>query len=260
MKSILARILLFSALPSLVLASTPDEYFEKAQEAAQQIKLITDKMLEMEANGELDPENKPDQLGTLKSDLAAYQDNLQMASDGGHTIASYLLGNFRAPFVPSKAGLKETCRLYQKASDQGLLAAAVGYHYLCDTSYERFEPQDAEQLKYMQVLERLLQQPDTHGDDYPLPAKRSLCFPGAEDSLPQQGIMAAMQAHSGAMMLTEDQYRAEGNYILAMTRMNKQGRPEQQNIAYLDKAEALGCKDLHGLNAMMRAAAKASGT
>ncbi|MHC8388986.1 hypothetical protein ACYZTM_13345 [Pseudomonas sp. MDT2-39-1] len=108
----------------------------------------------------------------------------------------------------------------------------------------------------MQSLEQLLQKPDAHGDAYPLPAKHSLCFVDEAGPLPEQGVLAAMQARAVALVLTEDQYRAEANYILALTRVNKDDRPDSVNIAYLDEAEALGCNDFHGLNAMMRNAVK----
>lgn len=246
--------LLFSAACERVV--TPDEYFAIAQRVADKIKRDADERLRLEAAGEPAFKYSPEQLRNAEGDLEALVDNLKRASDGGHTGATYFLANLQDNPMFSERTRKETCGLYQKAMDQGLLAAAVGYYYLCDKAYERFDLHNADHLKYLQSLEQLMQKPDAHGDTYPLPAKHSLCFVDEAAPLPQQGVLAAMQARAAALVLTEDQYRAEANYILALTRVNENDRPDGQNIAYLDEAEALGCNDFHGLSATIRNAVK----
>lgn len=67
-----------------------------------------------------------------------------------------------------------------------------------------------------------------------------------------------MRARAVALMLSEEQYRAEANYILALTRVNASDRHDSQSIVYLDNAEALGCQDYYGLSAMIRHEVKSS--
>ncbi|EJN27125.1 hypothetical protein PMI36_00754 [Pseudomonas sp. GM79] len=246
--------LLFSAACERVV--TPDEYFARAQTVAAKMQREADERVRLEAAGESAFNYTPEQLRNTEGDLEALVASLKQASDGGHTLATYLLANLQDNPMFSERTRKETCGLYQKAMDQGLLAAAVGYYHLCDKAYERFELHNADHLKLLQSLEQLLQKPDAHREAYPLAAKHSLCFLDEGEPLPQQGVLAAMRARAVALVLTEDQYRAEANYILALTRVNKNDRPDSQNIAYLDEAEALGCNDFHGLSAMMRNAVK----
>ena len=246
--------LLFSAACERVV--TPDEYFAIAQRVAAKIQREADERIRLEAAGEPEIKYSPEQLRNAEGDLEALVDNLKRASDGGHTLATYFLANLQDNPMFSERSRKETCGLYQKAMDQGLLAAAVGYYHLCDKAYERFDLHNADHLKYLQSLEQLLKKPNVHGDAYPLPAKHSLCFFDEGAPLPQQGALAAMRARAVALVLTEDQYRAEANYILALTRVNRNDRYDSQNIADLDESEALGCNDFHGLSAMMRNAVK----
>lgn len=262
LKFILACILVFSALPSLVCASTLtiDDYFERALDAADQIKRNADELVRLEASGELDFKNKPEQIGRMESDLAAFKYNLKMASDGGHPIASYLLANTLSKPGPTEQQRRETCDLYEKAMDQGLLAAAVAYFHRCDQVYMKSDRRDAGHLKYLQTLEELLQQADIFADFYPMQAKRALCFQDLRAGMPKDRVMGALQARTVALMLTEDQYRAEANYILAMSRVNESGKLDSQNVVYLDKAEALGCHDFIGINTKIRGEAQASKT
>jgi hypothetical protein len=260
LKALFACTLLLSLLASTACgpAVTPDEYFARAQKAAADLQRNADEIIRLEAAGQLDLTNRPEQLENAESTLEVLADNLKRASDGGHTLATYFLANLQSNPMYSGQSPKEACGLYQKAMDQGLLAAAIGYYNVCDRAYERFDLHNADHLKYLQTLEQLLQKPDIKGGGYPLMATRSLCFQDVNAPLPQQGIMEAMQARAAALLLTEAQYRAEANYILALTRVNKNDRPDSQNIVYLDKAEALGCKDFLGLSAMMRNAVMAA--
>ncbi|RON07404.1 hypothetical protein BK659_17835 [Pseudomonas brassicacearum] len=260
MKVIFACMLFLSLLCSVACEPvvTPDQYFQRAQRVADKIKREADERVRREAAGQPDIKYSPEQLRNAEGDIEALVDSLKRASDGGHTVATYFLANLQDNPMFSERSRKETCSLYQKAMDQGLLAAAVGYYHLCDKAYERFDLHNADHLKYLQSLEQLLQKSDAYGDAYPLPAKHSLCFLDEGAPLPQQGVLAAIRARAVALVLTEDQYRAEANYILALTRVNENDRPDSKNIAYLDDAEALGCNDHNGLNAMIRNAGKAS--
>lgn len=238
---------------------TPEEYFERAQIAAEKIKRSTDELTLLEAAGKLNVTNGSEQMNSLESDLAALTTNLKNASSGGHTVATYLLANLQNRGLVSDAEHKERCALYQKAMDQGLLAAAVGYYHLCDKAYERFDLQNPDHLKLLLTLQQLLQKSDINSHFYPLPSMRSLCFEDMGSSLPTEGVISALQARSHALLLTEDQYRAEANLILAVTSVNASEQPDGQNIAYIDKAETLGCKDYSGLIDMIRSAVKVFG-
>ncbi|MBC8997662.1 MULTISPECIES: hypothetical protein [unclassified Pseudomonas] len=248
--------LLFSAACERVV--TPDEYFASAQRVAEKIQRDADERIRREGAGEPELAYTPEQLRNAEGDFAALADNLKKASDGGHMLATYLLANLQDNPMFSERTRMEACGLYQKAMDQGLLAAAVGYYHLCDKAYERFDLQNADHLKFLQSLQQLLSKPDAYAHVYPLQAKRSLCFFDERAPAGQQGKLAAMRARAVALLLSEDQYRAEANYILALTRVNENDRHDGQNIAYLDNAEALGCKDYYGLSAMIRSEVKAS--
>ena len=127
--------------------------------------------------------------------------------------------------------------------DQGLLAAAVAYHHQCDRAYMRFDFRNPGHLKYLDDLQQMVQRVDGNRDYYPLPAKRSFCFEDLRAELTAERTLAAIQARNDAMLLTYDQYRAEAYYILAATRLNEKNQPDSQNLAYLNQALALGCKD-----------------
>lgn len=247
--------LLFSAACERVV--TPEEYFASAQRTAVKIERDANERIRREAAGET-VEYTPEELRVAEGDFAALADNLKHASDGGHTLATYLLANLQDNPMFSERTRTEACGLYQKAMDQGLLAAAVGYYHLCDKAYERFDLHNADHLKFLQSLEQLLSKPDAYPDAYPLQAKRSLCFVDEKAHSGQPGKMAAMRARAVALLLSEDQYRAEANYILALTRVNESDRHDGQNIARLDDAEALGCEDYYGLSAMLRSEVKSS--
>lgn len=236
---------------------TPEEYFASAQRTAVKIEREANERIRREAAGET-LEYTPEQLRVAEGDIEALAENLKHASDGGHTLATYLLASLQDNSMFSERTRLETCGLYQKAMDQGLLAAAVGYYHLCDKAYERFDLHNADHLKFLQALEQLLSKPDAHVDDYPLQAKRSLCFLDERAPQTQQGVAAAMRARAVALMLSEEQYRAEANYILALTRVNASDRHDSQSIVYLDNAEALGCQDYYGLSAMIRHEVKSS--
>lgn len=259
------KVLYACALFSIVLLSTacrpapsPEEYFKRAQNAARQLERNTDEMIRLEAAGELDLKNKPEQVRGAEGDLEALVDNLTLASDGGHTLATYALANLYDNPMFTHQSNQKACGLYQKAMDQGLLAAAVGYYHLCDKSYERFDLHNAEHLKYLHALDQLLQKPNAYADAYPLPAKRSHCFMKVVEPQPELGMLAAAKARGAGLALTDDQFRAEANYILALTHVDHNDRPDSRNIAYLDKAEALGCSDFYGLSAMLREAVPTS--
>lgn len=236
---------------------SPEEYFASAQRTAAKIERDANDRIKREAAGE-SVQYTPEQLRVAEGDLEALVDNLKHASDGGHTLATYFLASLQDNPMFSEQTRLQTCGLYQQAMDDGVLAAAVGYYHLCDKAYERFDAQNPDHLKFLQSLEQLLLKPDAHADDYPLQAKRSLCFEENGAPAGKVGPMAAMRARAAGLLLSEDQFRAEAYYILALTRVNGSDMRDSGNIEHFDKAIALGCKDSVGLKAILQAQSRLS--
>ncbi|WP_347928237.1 hypothetical protein [Pseudomonas helvetica] len=251
MKLILATALLLSLLSSTAFATTTaslpsisaDEYFERARQKSEQFRHISDELVKLEASGKFDPQNAPEAMKDAEATFLAFKHDLKMASEGGHVVATYLLANIESKFGPTDEERKQFCEPLQKAMGQGLLASAVAYHFQCDIAYMRFDFRSPGHLKYLEDLKQMLQRVDGNRDYYPLPTKRSSCFQDLRAELTAERTLAAIQARSKAMVLTYDQYRAEAYYILAATRLNEKGQPDSQNLAYLNQALALGCKD-----------------
>ena len=252
MKFTLPCLLLLSLLVPAAFATTtaslpvisPDDYFERAQKKAEQLKVLFDEYVAREASGKLDTKTLPESLKGVEVDLAAVQHDLKMAAEGGHVVATYMLANTQSRFGMSDEERKQVCEPMRKAMDQGLLAAAVGYYYQCDQTYMRLDLLDPGHVKYLEDLKQMLLRVDGFKDFYPLYTQRSLCFEGdrlAEIKAPR--LLGNMQAGASKRTLTYDQYRADAYYILAATRMNEKGMPDSLNLAYLNQALALGCKD-----------------
>ncbi|AZE81101.1 hypothetical protein [Pseudomonas synxantha] len=251
MKSILSSLLLsllsaaaFAASTSSLPVISPDDYFERAQKKAEQLKLLFDENVRLEASGELDKTTLPEQLKEVQGAIAALQHDLKMASEGGHVVATYMLANMQSRFGMSKEERKQVCEPMHKAMEQGLLAAGVGYYYQCDMTYMRLDLLDPGHIRYLETLKQMLLKVDTNRDYYPLYTNRSLCF--ESDRLAEtreERTLGNMQARASARMLTYDQYRADAYYILAATRVNDKGNPDSVNLTYLNQALALGCKD-----------------
>ena len=252
MKSILCCSVLLGLLSSTVFAATtaalpvtsPDDYFERAQKKAEQLKLLFDENVKLEASGKLDKATLPEQLKEVPGTMAAFERDLKMASEGGHVVATYMLANMQSRFGMSVEERKQVCEPMHKAMDQGLLAAGVGYYYQCDMTYMRLDLLDPGHIKYLEALKQMLLKVDENRDYYPLYTNRSLCFESDRlAEIKEERTLGNMQARASARMLTYDQYRADAYYILAATRMNEKGMPDSTNLAYLNQALELGCKD-----------------
>ncbi|MGY4636334.1 hypothetical protein [Pseudomonas sp. TE24901] len=252
MKFTFPCLLLLSLLSAAVFATTtaslpvisPDDYLERAQKKAEQLRVLIEENLPLEASGKLDPKVSAELAKEGKDKIAALQSDLKMASDGGHTVATYMLANMQSRFGMSDAERKQVCEPMHRAMDQGLLAAAVGYYYQCDQTYMRLNFLDPGHVKYLEDLKQMLLRADGFQGYYPLYTQRSLCF--EKDRLAEikeEWTVANQQAQASARMLTYDQYRADAYYILAATRMNEKGMPDSLNLTYLNQALALGCKD-----------------
>ena len=252
MKTLLSSLLLLSLLSATAFAASTsslpvtssDDYFERAQRKAEQLKLMFDESVKLETSGKLDKATLPEELKEVQGVMTAFQDDLKMASEGGHVVATYMLANIQSRFGMSKEERKQVCEPMHKAMDQGLLAAGVGYYYQCDMAYMRLNLLDPGHVKYLEALKQMLLNVDPNHDYYPLYTNRSLCFEGDRlAEIKEERTLGNMQARASARMLTYDQYRADAYYILAATRMNDKGEPDSVNLTYLNQALALGCKD-----------------
>lgn len=239
-------LLLLLAAFTVNAATTPEEYFERALRKADELKLETSALVELENKGELD-QAKAGKAEVLQSGLLALHEDLEKASEGGHTLAIYWLANLDAKFSMAQPERTTYCESLHRAVDQGLLAAGVAYYHQCDRPYMRFDFQSPVHLKTMADLKQLLLNTDSHTDAYPLLALRSSCFQDVRAEIKEEKTLANMQARTATMLLTYDQYRAEAYYILASADMNDQSEPDHRNLTYLNQALALGCKDEMGL-------------
>lgn len=252
MKFTFPCLLLLSLLSSTVCAATavslpmtsPDDYFERAQNKAEQLKIQFDEYVTLEANGKLGTKTSPESLKGVEGAMAAMQDDLKMAAKGGHVVATYMLANMQSRFGMGDEERKQVCEPMHKAMDKGLLAAAVGYYYQCDQTYMRLDFLNPGHVKYLEDLRQMLLHVDGFKDFYPLYTQRSLCFESDRlAEIKEKRTLGNMQARASARMLTYDQYRADAYYILAATRMNEKGMPDSLNLTYLNQAFELGCKD-----------------
>ena len=109
LKFVLACTLLLSLLSSTVFAAatsslpatSPGDYFERARQKSEQLKQISDELVKLEASGKLDPKNPPEVMKDTQATILAFKHDLKMASEGGHTVATYLLANIDSKFGPS---------------------------------------------------------------------------------------------------------------------------------------------------------------
>jgi hypothetical protein len=243
-KLVLAAVLLL--LSSAVFASeptTPDEYFEQARQKNEQMTRVLDELLQREADGKLDPKAETATLKRAMAIAPQFKHDLQMASQGGHIVATYLLANMDSKPTQTTEERTQVCELLQKAMDAGLFAATVAYFSQCDKVYMRYDFRSAVHLKYLEQLRHRLERVDEYQDNYPLPIKRSFCFQDLRAPLKTERTLANLQAEAKALLLSYDQYRAEAYYILASTSFTEKGQPEKLSLDYLNQALALGCTD-----------------
>lgn len=221
---------LLSLLLSLALSSTvhaapsveSEAVYQRAIQMAQANEQWIDRLLEQDKNGQLDKQIKEEAAANMKSKLAVFEAELYKASDGGHAVATYLLGNMeerRKILQPGQYAAKhvQACALYQQAADQGLLAGAVAVLRDCDEAFKRFRFDDPQLLRMRQQLQTALDKPDPYAKEYPLPVLNSLCFkPFMPPVLDRQRPLSALTENMMPVQLELDQFRADGHYLLAV--------------------------------------------
>jgi hypothetical protein len=196
--------------------------FQKAMQIAEANQQWVHMLVEREGLGLLDKTSRTDVAQEMTRNNLAYESELSKASAGGHAVATYLLANLQdgrkllRGFDPAKQA--EACQLYQTAAEQGLLAGAVALLRDCESASRRFMFDDPKLVQLRGLLLNALDQPDKYSAHYPLPTKKSLCFKepkmfAVNNELP---LTAMMDAHAPTLLSLE-QFRADGFYLLAIT-------------------------------------------
>ncbi|CAM3719824.1 putative secreted protein [Pseudomonas reidholzensis] len=231
--------------------------FDNALRMADANQQRLEQLIDQEQQGHLDKQVLLDTMAVLTQSIQAYEAELRKASDGGHAVATYLLGNLqesRKHFAAKDATAShaQACALYQTATDQGLLAGAVTLLRECETASRRFKFDDPELLRLQRQLLKALQQPDAFADHYPLPALNSLCF--KELKVPvingERPLSTLADAYTPTV-LDFDQFRADGYYLLAF-----KGEVDGEAArGYFKKVQALtpDCLDPMRLSGMYKA-------
>ncbi|WP_060508029.1 hypothetical protein [Pseudomonas sp. NBRC 111124] len=196
--------------------------YQRAMQMAQANEHWLDRLVEQEKNGQLDKQIMIEAAADLEGKLAAFEAELHKASDGGHAVATYLLGNMEERRKTLQSGHYEAkhaqaCALYQLAADQGLLAGAVAVLRDCDRASMRFQFDDPQLLRMREQLQAALDKPDPFAREYPLPALNSFCFkPFKRPELHTQRPLGALTESMAPVLLELDQYRADAHYLLAV--------------------------------------------
>lgn len=196
--------------------------YQRAMQMAQANEQWIDQLVTQEKNGQLDKQIMIEAAADLQSKLAAFEAELRKASEGGHAVATYLLGNLeerRRTLQPGQYTAKhaQACALYQHAADQGLLAGALMVMRDCDQAAQRFQFDDPQSLRLRKQLETVLDKPDPYEREYPLPALYSLCFkplipPEPDRQRPLGTLLEVMKP----VQLELHQFQADAHYLLAI--------------------------------------------
>lgn len=140
----------------------------------------------------------------------------------------------------SGAEAAQDCERLQEAEKQGLLAAAVARVYRCAPKTQKYQFFGPERVALAEALKKALEQDDPYIAAYPLVLPEADCF-----GVPRGLWLPTVDAKGWLQTLREDlsralsydQFRAEAYLFIARNLWN------EQSLAYLEKAEALGCQD-----------------
>jgi hypothetical protein len=205
--------------------------FQRAVLAAEANAQWAERLIDQEQKGQLDKQITTEALRDIGQKHDAVEHDLRQASDGGHAVASYLLANLQERSKLWVSGQytarhEQACALYQRAAEQGLVAAAVAVLRDCDSASQRFLFDDPTLQRQREQLRATLEHTDPYAEHYPLPALKSLCFKEMKMVAPDPGrpLTTLAQAFE-PVQLDLRQYRADGYYLLAA-----KGDPEQPEI------------------------------
>jgi hypothetical protein len=213
--------LLFSLTLCSVVQAAPsaetEATFQHALRIAEDNKQQIDLLVEREQQGKIDKLERNEVMQKLAKNNEIFESELRKASEEGHGVASYLLASTKARRKDSAVMHAEACELYQRSTDQGLLAGAVLQLRECDKAFRTYKYDAPESLRLRAQLQRALEQSDPYSDHYPLPTLNSYCFKTA--SVPQvnnQKPLTTLRGLYTPVFLSLDQFRADGYYLLAV--------------------------------------------
>ena len=235
--------------------------FQRALQAAEANAQWAERLIDQEQKGQLDKRITHEALRDIAHKHDAVARDLRQASDGGHAVASYLLANLTERSKLWEAGQyttrhEQACTLYQRAAEQGLVAAAVAVLRDCDRAYQRFQFDDPTLQRQRDQLLATLEQPDPYTENYPLPALSSLCFKEIKSIAPDRDRPLGTLAQTFApVTLDLQQYRADGYYLLAAKGNPNQPEAGRAHFAQM-RALAPDCLDPIGLAYMYDAGAQ----
>lgn len=239
----LALCTVVNAAPTAEAEATLQHALRIAEDSKQQIDLI----VEQEQQGKIDKGALTETIRAVANKAETFERELRKASSEGHGVATYLLATLkeRSKTMSGRdysAIHAEACALYQRATDQGLLASAVMQLRDCDQAYQRFKFNDPELLRLRGQLLNALEQPDPYSGHYPLPALNSYCF--KELKMPQinrEQPLTSLRDLYSPVLLSQEQFRADGYYLLAL----KSGieNPAARSYFKQVKDKAPGCLD-----------------
>ncbi|NBF11789.1 hypothetical protein [Pseudomonas sp. Fl4BN1] len=206
------------AAPTAETEATFQQAMRMAEDNQQRLELL----IEQEQQGQMDREASIQAMQQIMPQVQIYEGKLRQASAAGHGVATYLLANLEEGRKTLSghdytAQHAQACALYQSATDQGLLAAAVMLMRECETAFQRFKFNDPELLRLRAQLLKALEQPDPYADHYPLPARNSFCFKQwAMPKIEPERPLATLKDLYTPALLSLEQFQADGYYLLAI--------------------------------------------
>lgn len=224
--------------------------FEHALLIADSIEERFDQATAQEHEGKVDRGVLAQLFENIDKDSQIYEEELQKASGAGHGAATFLLGGLyegrRAIYGYDHAAMHtKACELYQKATDQGLSAAAVMLFRECNEAFIRSMFGGPELLRQRNQLLKALEQPDPYSDHYPLPALYSYCFKDSQLPKPNtQQPLTTLKELYRPILLSQAQFHADGYYLLAF----KGNAKDLKVQAYLKQAQLLAADCLDPFN------------
>lgn len=167
----------------------------------------------------------PERLDTLRKSIDS---NLESAIDSGHPAAALYQAQLTLNATNNNsAARQQACSRLDSWARKGFVAAAVVNFTKCDRAYLRFDFANPEHQAILQGLAESLAQNDPAQAYYPFPLAASQCF--SADS-------------TQAVALSQNQFRAEAEFILGSTQEPKDAESLRSSLKWLDAAANHGCQ------------------